>query len=465
MRIPTLVVLGFLAGASVATVSFAEQIDNTETLPDAKPGECYAKVITPAQFETKTEEVVLQEASERIEAVEAVYENDEQSVIVKDASENLIASEAVFDTESEQVEIRAAELGWTSKLGNQLIPASPDALKSIADSGIDLESVKPDSCFTEYFTEAQYKTETVQALKKEAYQTITVIPAEYEEDEERILVKEASTKVVDVPAVYRTETESVLVEPARSVWQEGCGIVENLENSTGETMCLVQIPARYETLTKTVLDKAATTKTVTVPAVYETVKVQKLVKPASEKREDVPAEYTAVSKRVKISDPVFFWLAKGETPEENAKATGREICLTEQPAEFATVTREVVAAAAKVDSEAVPATFENIRVQRLVTAASERRIVVPARTKTVTSQTEIAPSRLEWRKVLCENNMTPKTITALQLALQREGYNPGPVDGIAGKGTMEAIEQFQIDKGIDRRGITFESLELLEIEP
>lgn len=465
MRILTLVLIGFLAIGSLASVSLAEQIDNTQTLPDAKPGECYAKVITPAVFETKSEEVILQEATERVESVEAEYESVEQAVVIKEASENLIVSEAVFETGSEQLEIRAAELGWTSSLNDQLIPASPDALEQISKSGVDLESVQPDTCFVEYYTEAQYETETEEVLVKEAYEVITVVPAEYEETEERVLIKDASTEVVDVPAVYRTETESVLVEPARSVWQEGCGIVERVDNTTGETMCLVQIPARYETLTKTVLDKPASTKTVTVPAVYETVTVQKLVKPAAEQREEIPAEYTTISKRVKVSEPVFFWLAKGTPADENAKVTGREICLTERPAEFATVERELLAQPASVDAEAVPATFASLAVQKLIKPASERRIVVPARTKTVTSQNQIEPSKLEWRKVLCEINMTPRTITALQLALQREGYNPGPIDGIVGRTTMEAIEQFQIDEGIDRRGITYEALQLLDVEP
>lgn len=341
----------------------------------------------------------------------------------------------------------------------------PDALEHISKSGVDLESVDPGSCYTEYFTEAQYRTVSLRVLKKAGFERITVIPAEFEPREERILVKEASTKVVDVPAVYRTETESVLVEPARSVWQEGCGIVERVDNTTGETMCMVQIPARYETLTKTVLDKPASTKTVTIPAVYETVTVQRQVKPAAEKIETVPPEFATVSRRAKVSDPEFFWLAKGEKAEENAKATGREICLTERTAEFVNVTREVVVTPAKVTTEAVPAAFESISVQKLVKPASERRIVIPARTKTVTSQKQVAPSRLEWRKVLCDINMTKRTITNLQLALKREGYNPGPIDGIVGRATMNAMEKFQIDEGIDQRGLTYEALQLLDVQP
>jgi len=46
----TLPMLGMCGSFFVTLPATAQQIDNTQILPDAKPGECYAKVITPAQF-------------------------------------------------------------------------------------------------------------------------------------------------------------------------------------------------------------------------------------------------------------------------------------------------------------------------------------------------------------------------------------------------------------------------------
>jgi peptidoglycan hydrolase-like protein with peptidoglycan-binding domain len=112
----------------------------------------------------------------------------------------------------------------------------------------------------------------------------------------------------------------------------------------------------------------------------------------------------------------------------------------------------------------VPARYQTVSVERLVSPASERRISIPARTKTVTSQVEIAPAKVEWRKVLCQANMTRQVITSLQRALKREGFDPGPIDGIVGKTTMRAIERFQIEEGLDRGGITYESLKRLKVQ-
>ena len=448
----------------VALSSQAQEVDNTQTLPDAKPGECYAKVITPAEFSTRTEEVVVQEASERIETIAAKYESAEETLVIKEASQRIEVVPAEFADDFERVEIRPAETNWTIKAGNKQQPASPGALEGIVRSGVDLEGVEAGTCFSEFFTQPEYKVSTKRVLKKEGIEVISAVAAEYETVEERVTIKEASSQVIDVPAVYRTETQSVLVEPARSVWKAGRGPVERIDNTTGEIMCLIEVPARYETITKTVLDKPATTKTVSVPAVHKIIKVQRLLKPASESREGVDAIYAAVTTREKTADAGFFWLKTGEAANADAEASGREVCLTQRDAEFTTIKKQVVKTPAKVESANIPARYRTIKVERLVSPASERRIPIPERTKTVTRQVQISPSRLEWRRILCETNMTPKIITSLQRALKREGYNPGPIDGVVGKGTMEAIEKYQIKKQLDRGGLTYETLKDLKVQ-
>ncbi|MGQ7843158.1 peptidoglycan-binding domain-containing protein [Granulosicoccus sp. 3-233] len=464
MRKLTMSLLGVMSSCLAILPATAQQADSNLVLPDAKPGECYAKVITPARFETRTEEVVVQEASERIETQEAEYQSVEEQITVKEASQDIDVTPAAFIRETESVETRAAELVWVNGSVDSGQPVSPEAVEQIASSGVDTAAVEPGSCFVEYYTEAQYRTESVRVLVKEATQSIEIVPARFETVAERVVVKEASSEVVDVPAVYRTVTESVLVEPARSVWQEDCGVVEQVDNATGEVMCLVELPARYETLTKTVLDKPATTKTINIPAEYKTVEVEKLVSPAREERVDVPAEYTTVERQVKVSDPAFFWLAKDEQADSNAIATGREICLNQRPAEKVDVVREVVSTPAVASPREVPAQIESIEVQRLLSPASERRIQIPARTRTVSSQVEVAPAKVEWVQVLCQVNMTRDIITRLQEALKREGYDPGPIDGFVGQGTLRAMEEYQAAEGINGGGITLELLKHLKVE-
>lgn len=455
-----------IGGALVASSGAHAQSDNTQTLPDAKPGECYAKVITPAKFATRTEELVVQEASERIVSVPAKFETVDQTVVVKEASRRITVIPATYGEEFEKVEVRPAESSWTlsASRSSKAMPASPGALEGIVRSGIELANVAPGSCFREYFTAAEYKTGTERVMTREGSEKIAVLPAQYETVEERVVVKEGFSRTVDVPATYRTETESVLVEPARSVWKKGRGPIEKIDNLTGEIMCLVEVPARYETLTKTVLDKPATTKTVDVPAVYKTIKTRQLVKPATETREIIEPEFSTISTRSKVADAGFFWLKKGEAANDQSTASGREVCLVERAAEYRTIKKTVVKTPATTKVVEVPAQYETVKVTRLLSPATESRTPIPAKTKTVTRQVQVEPSRLEWRRILCETNTTPKLITSIQRALKREGFDPGPIDGVIGQDTLDAVKAFQLKNSLDSGGLTYETLKALKVQ-
>ncbi len=54
--------------------------------PTAKAGECYARILVPDRYETTTEKVLTQQASEKIEIIPAKYETVDQKVVVKEAS-------------------------------------------------------------------------------------------------------------------------------------------------------------------------------------------------------------------------------------------------------------------------------------------------------------------------------------------------------------------------------------------
>lgn len=441
-------------------IAAAQTVDNTQTLPDAKAGECYAKVIVPAKYSTQEETVVVQEASERIEIIPAQYETAEQTIVTKETSQRIVAVPATFSSASERIEVSPASLNWVNG-GSKSIPASPSALDGISRSGVDLTSAAPGTCFREYYTPEQYKSQTQQIMVKAGSERISIVPARYETMEERVIVKDASTQVIDVPAVYRTEKQQVLVEPAKKVWKQGRGLIEKIDNVTGEILCLVEVPARYATVDRTVLDKPATTRTVEVPAVYKTVKVQRLVQPAAEQRSPVPAEFSEVTGRVKSADATFYWLKKGESASDAAKYTGQEVCLVNKPAEFRTVKTQVLSSPATTKVTEVPAQYNTVKVSRLIKPASERRIPIAEKTKVITRRIEIAPSRLEWRAVLCETNTTPTIITDLQRALKGAGFNPGAIDGVIGSDTKRALEEYQIKNSLDRGGITYQTLKEL----
>lgn len=282
-------------------------------------------------------------------------------------------------------------------------------------------NAKPGECYARLFIPPVYKTETEQVLKKQASETLEIIPAQYKWVEERVLVKEASerleivpaeyewveekvmvepamTKIEEIPAEYEWVEEKVLDKPAHTVWKKGAGPVQKINHSTGEIMCLVEVPATYKTIKKRLLKSPPKTHKVEIPAKYKTFKKQILKTPPTVKKVAIPAEYTTV------------------------------------------------------------------KVKKLVSAAQEKRTPIPAEYQEVKKTKKVAEGRMEWRPILCQTNMTPVLITALQEALQRAGYNPGPIDGSVGFQTLTAVESFQREKGLASGGLTMETLKALGVQ-
>lgn len=324
----------------------------------------------------------------------------------------------------------------------------------------------PGHCYARVLVPPEYTTTTERVLAVPASERVEVIPAKYEWVEERVLVKEASTRVEVVPAVYEmveetitvkepserlevvpaqfktvderviveparedvvidepvyeTVTERVLVKPAHTTWKPGRGPIERIDNATGEIMCLVEVPAEYKTVSKRVLKTPAQRRAVTIPAKYDTITKQVMVTPETTRTVTIPGEYRTVTKRVMV-----------EPPRER---------VVQIPAEYATV-----------------------RVRKLVEPAQERSIPVAAQYETVPKRTLVSGGGLQWREILCETNTTPDIVRRIQTALNEQGYDPGPIDGVIGAQTMQAVTRFQQAKELPRGELTVKTIEELGV--
>ena len=337
---------------------------------DAKPGECYARVLIPAVYETTNERLEVKPESQRIEIIPARYEVVQKQVEVKPETTRLEVIPAKYETVQEQVVIKPA----TKKL--------------------------------------------------------VIVPAVYETVEEEVIVKPAVTRKKPVPAVFDKVEETILIEPARTEWRLGSEIetsgsvalasasqtierfgdfkvLDTRIESTGELMCLVEIPAKYETITKEVLVSAATTVIEVVePAVTETVTKTVLVTPATTREVLIPAEYDTIE-----------------------------------------VTRLVEPA--REEPKTIPAEYRTVSVTELVEPAREEPVTIPAEYETVTSTRQVREETFDWRPVLCKVNMTRENVSALQIALNETGCcrcgssrNECKADGIMGPCTLDAAECF-----------------------
>jgi hypothetical protein len=172
--------------------------------PNARPGECYAKVIIPAQFKTVTERHMIKEASERLEIIPAEYKWCEERVMAKEASTQLEEVPAEYRWTEKTVEVAPARTEWVRQSAEQC--ANPD----LAVKG-DIYCLRT--------TPAQYKTIRTQCLVRAAHTRCVTIPAEYQTVRRQVLARAASTRKVCIPAEYEDVTRSVMVCPERWKWE------------------------------------------------------------------------------------------------------------------------------------------------------------------------------------------------------------------------------------------------------
>lgn len=284
-------------------------------------------------------------------------QNTAQTASTDEALQNQKAS---YEKRIQALEAEKSRALAAASAANQRAQSSSTPVAATQGAGSDLfpPNAKAGHCYSRVLTPATYTQTTEKVLVKAASESISIKPAVYETGTEKVLVKEASSRLVTIPAtyktvtervmivpeqtklktvaaVYETQTERVLDKPAHTAWKRGEGFKSGalktaIDNSTGEVMCLVEIPASYKTVTKRVLVKPesvakvvipakfstvkkrvlatpATTKEIVIPAEYKTVKVKRLVTPEQEIRKTIPASYKNVTSSVKASEEKLAW--------------------------------------------------------------------------------------------------------------------------------------------------------------
>jgi hypothetical protein len=230
-----------------------------------------------------------------------------------------------------------------------------------------------------------------------------------------------------------------------------------------------ELPPRIETERRTVVVRPEQRRTHHVPPVYETVTETQLIRPGGEQRYVEPAEVRTVAEVVPAGPPRRVWrfvdspLQPGPVwclVEEPGPTTvvHREVVVRPEtvrvvvtPPEYRTVHKQVVKVPGGLREEVVPAETREEVVERVVEPGRVEERRVEPRFKEVVTKV-VSPARQDWTPVLCEAAATPHKIKAIQAALKRSGHYAGPVDGLYGPATADAVRRFQAARGVPHQG-------------
>ncbi|MBD2860000.1 peptidoglycan-binding protein [Spongiibacter sp. KMU-158] len=275
--------------------------------------------------------------------------------------------------------------------------------------------------------ETQYeKVEAIPATKK-----YISVPATYKTVEQQVMVQAEMIKQIPVPATYKTVEERVMVQ-AESVRKE-------------------PIPATYKTVTEQVLSKPASTKITVIPATFKTVSERVMVKEASTRYEPYPATFKTVTERVQISEAHKVWkrghayigdalevrpvtafkvgadgkvqgsnVEQGWFNADNTRMDDDVMCLVEIPAQYKTITKQVLVSPAGVKEITVPAVYQTETRSVIDTPARTEEITIPAEYETVSRQVIDQPSSTRDIIIPARYEMVSRTVIDTPATIREE---------------------------------------------
>ena len=199
------------SAAVLAAPTIAQELPPGNPLP----GECFARVIVPAQYSTSTEQIVLRQAGEEIRKIPGRFETVTERVLVQEESFEIVPVGSGTRTGTFRAN---GTTYYVDSVGNVFNSSAAAAASSGGASGSGAGGLASGSLgridgnrfvgsngsTIANNVSVAYSTSGRTTGGQPTYRTVT----------ETVVVQEASTELVAIPAVYGTETETVQVQAA-----------------------------------------------------------------------------------------------------------------------------------------------------------------------------------------------------------------------------------------------------------
>lgn len=410
-----------------SAILFAQNDD----LPPMEPGKCYAKCVSPdeynttterietqaaytridmilPQYETVSERVMIQPASVRIVEVPAVYEEVEERIMVKEESKRYVYTAAEYETIEERRMVAEESRKiipipgkWETVSNDYFYASSASGISTGSGSLLDPSNPNnpnnPDSPFnpnnpnspynpnnpdSPLNPNSPYNPNNPNSLWNPDNPDSPFNPSNLENglqlsDEFLInaqigsimpyLVEEASVEIERIPAEYDIQTQEIEVSPKSTEWVQQPS-TENCDDPDGNCMIWCYV--------------------------------------------EVPAQYQTINKRVSKGCADGYFLS-GRT------ADGRDECarIVVQPAAYGA--RSVMVAAPTYREEVIPAKYEMVKKQVVKKPATMTEEIVPAEYKMVKKKVLKTAATYKYEVIPGEYKTIKRKV---RRGLKRSGY-------------------------------------------
>ncbi len=320
------------------------------------------------------------------------------------------------------------------------------------------------------------------ALPGQCYSRL-LMPPKVETYSEHVMVQPGHTETRTVPEVSEMVMEDVVVKPEHVIRRTVDAVTHEemvTEVVRPASFREERIPAQYEMRTEHVMikparrewvrtDGIATGAALVTPGDHQPVPYRAdgtLTWPGKDAQQVHTDDETAEYLRQGSGQPVWcLKLVPGvyEDRTTRVEVTPASVRHIEIPAVTRQVSHTVVDVPEHIEDVTVPAVTEKRRVRRVIHEAHSESYQVDPVYQDVDRQRISGEPKPVWRQVVCARNATPQKIMEIQRALAANGYDPGPIDGHIGKGTVSAMQKFQADKGLAQGQMSVEAVQKLGV--
>jgi len=259
-------------------------------ISDVAVGSCiYEHYKAPVTVNTE-EQVLVSQASEKIEVQDAKFQKASENVMVKAGYNRIIEVPAVFKEVDERVLVEPATSVW--KKGTGPIQRINNLTGEIM-CRVDVPAV--------------YKTVQKKVIDVAPVVTRVAQPAEYKKFDTQQLLGDAKVVRTAIPAVYKTMEKKTPNGAGSFNWLERKSSSAANGEATGRVLCHTETPAKEIKYTRTIVSTPGRVVEETIPAKYREVAVQNLQTDAASSSVPIAAVSSTVEKRIKVSDARFEW--------------------------------------------------------------------------------------------------------------------------------------------------------------
>jgi hypothetical protein len=206
---------------ATSSTDAGETKDISLTPPNAKAGECYAKVLIPAKYETKTEQKLLKDKVEKISVTDPKFKEVQYKILDKAESFKYVLKPATYKCVQNRVMVEPEKVTYkvvpaTFKIKEEKVLVSPahQVWKKGTGPITKLDNNTGEiMCLVE--VPAKYKTVKTKVIDQPAHVEKIVTPAVYKNFKAKVVDQEASYEKVVIPATYKVITVKELAEEAK----------------------------------------------------------------------------------------------------------------------------------------------------------------------------------------------------------------------------------------------------------